>query len=131
MLINFLNTSQWLNTYICFGQVVVQQLKKNVIGDKIDPKAVLNLDSGLGVFDAFFASLSMILVSEVCVLFLCSCISLQLLINKENFVVQEEIHFFVFGHNFLKPKSLMLFSHTLTSIYPLLSRELNTQPNGD
>lgn len=26
----------------------------------------LNLDTGLGVFDAFFASLSMILVSEVC-----------------------------------------------------------------
>jgi len=26
----------------------------------------INLDSGLGVFDAFFASLCMILVSEVC-----------------------------------------------------------------
>lgn len=26
----------------------------------------LNLDTGLGVLDAFFASLSMILVSEVC-----------------------------------------------------------------
>ncbi|MFS7996515.1 putative Gdt1 family protein [Helianthus anomalus] len=45
--------------------VVVEKLKKNVIGDKIDPKAVLNLDSGLGVFDAFFASFSMILVSEI------------------------------------------------------------------
>ncbi|KVI04484.1 hypothetical protein Ccrd_017196 [Cynara cardunculus var. scolymus] len=45
--------------------VVVAKLKNNVIGDKIDPKAVLNLDSGLGVFDAFFASLSMILVSEI------------------------------------------------------------------
>lgn len=56
-------------TYISVVQVVVDTLKNNVIGgDKIDPKAVavLNLDSGLGVFDAFFASLSMILVSEVC-----------------------------------------------------------------
>ncbi|XP_076955118.1 GDT1-like protein 3 [Bidens hawaiensis] len=47
------------------GKVVVEKLKNNVIGDKIDPKAVLNLDSGLGVFDAFFASFSMILVSEI------------------------------------------------------------------
>ncbi|KAK1431524.1 hypothetical protein QVD17_07984 [Tagetes erecta] len=47
------------------SKVVVQHLKNNVIGDKIDPKAVLNLDSGLGIFDAFFASLSMILVSEI------------------------------------------------------------------
>ncbi|CAH1430094.1 unnamed protein product [Lactuca virosa] len=50
------------------SKVVVDRLKNNVIGgDKIDPKAVgvLNLDSGLGVFDAFFASLSMILVSEI------------------------------------------------------------------
>nr|XP_043618476.1 GDT1-like protein 3 [Erigeron canadensis] len=47
------------------SKVVVETLKKNVIGDKIDPKAVLNLDSGLGVVDAFFASLSMILVSEI------------------------------------------------------------------
>lgn len=48
----------------------METLKKNVIGDKIDPKVVLNLDSGLGVVDAFFASLSMILVSEVCSLLL-------------------------------------------------------------
>lgn len=47
------------------SKVVVDRLKNNVIGDKIDPKAVLNLDSGLGVLDAFFASLSMILVSEI------------------------------------------------------------------
>ncbi|MFS7996502.1 putative Gdt1 family protein [Helianthus anomalus] len=47
------------------SKVVVEKLKSNVIGDKIDPKAVLNLDSGLGVFDAFFASFSMILVSEI------------------------------------------------------------------
>ena len=47
----------------------MEKLKNNVIGDGIDPKAVLNLDSGLGIVDAFFASLSMILVSEVCVLF--------------------------------------------------------------
>ncbi|KAL4574663.1 hypothetical protein LXL04_021499 [Taraxacum kok-saghyz] len=47
------------------SKVVVNRLKNNVIGDKIDPKAVLNLDSGLGVFDALFASLSMILVSEI------------------------------------------------------------------
>lgn len=47
------------------SKVVVDRLKNDVIGDKIDPKAVLDLDSGLGVFDAFFASLSMILVSEI------------------------------------------------------------------
>ncbi|XP_071732122.1 GDT1-like protein 3 [Rutidosis leptorrhynchoides] len=47
------------------SKVVVETLKKNVIGDNIDPKAVLNFDSGLGVVDAFFASLSMILVSEI------------------------------------------------------------------
>ncbi|KAL7615202.1 hypothetical protein Lser_V15G08061 [Lactuca serriola] len=46
-------------------KVVVERIKNNVIGDKIDPKAVLNLDPGLGVLDAFFASLSMILVSEI------------------------------------------------------------------
>jgi putative Ca2+/H+ antiporter (TMEM165/GDT1 family) len=44
------------------SKVVVETLKKNV---KIDPKAVLELDTGLGVLDAFFASLSMILVSEI------------------------------------------------------------------
>ncbi|KAL8233158.1 hypothetical protein R6Q57_002936 [Mikania cordata] len=47
------------------SKVVVETLKNNVIGDKIDPKAVLDLDPGLGIFDAFFASLSMILVSEI------------------------------------------------------------------
>ncbi|KAL4557309.1 hypothetical protein LXL04_035483 [Taraxacum kok-saghyz] len=47
------------------GKVVVETIKKNVIGDKIDPKAIMNLDSGLGVLDAFFASFSMILVSEI------------------------------------------------------------------
>ncbi|XP_024971687.1 GDT1-like protein 4 [Cynara cardunculus var. scolymus] len=47
------------------SKVVVQKIKNNVIGDGIDPKVVLSLDSGLGVVDAFFASLSMILVSEI------------------------------------------------------------------
>ncbi|CAH1446527.1 unnamed protein product [Lactuca virosa] len=47
------------------SKVVVERIKNNVIGDKIDPQAVLNLDPGLGVLDAFFASLSMILVSEI------------------------------------------------------------------
>ncbi|KAI7725117.1 hypothetical protein M8C21_005149 [Ambrosia artemisiifolia] len=51
--------------FALYREVVVEKLKNNVIGDKIDPKAVLSLDSGLGVFDAFFASLSMILVSEI------------------------------------------------------------------
>ncbi|CAH1434011.1 unnamed protein product [Lactuca virosa] len=45
--------------------VVVERIKNNVIGNKIDPKAVLNLDPGLGVLDAFFASLSMIIVNEI------------------------------------------------------------------
>ncbi|CAI9260420.1 unnamed protein product [Lactuca saligna] len=51
--------------YMFLFMVVVERIKNNVIGDKIDPKAVLNLDPGLGVLDAFFASLSMILVSEI------------------------------------------------------------------
>ncbi|KAL7615707.1 hypothetical protein Lser_V15G03417 [Lactuca serriola] len=51
--------------YMFLFLVVVERIKNNVIGDKIDPKAVLNLDPGLGVLDAFFASLSMILVSEI------------------------------------------------------------------
>lgn len=34
-----------------------------------DAKSVLKLDSGLGLFDAFFASFSMIMVSEVCAIY--------------------------------------------------------------
>jgi hypothetical protein len=36
-----------------------------------DAKSVLKLDSGLGLFDAFFASFSMIMVSEVCAIYSC------------------------------------------------------------
>ncbi|KAL7603747.1 hypothetical protein Lser_V15G18958 [Lactuca serriola] len=58
------SSCQRLSNRYC-RKVVVERIKNNVIGDKIDPKAVLNLDPGLGVLDAFFASLSMILVSEI------------------------------------------------------------------
>ncbi|KAI3513971.1 hypothetical protein L1887_12248 [Cichorium endivia] len=52
------------------SKVVVERIKNN-IGDKIDPKAILNLDSGLGVLDAFFASLYLNLeVFVFCVRFL-------------------------------------------------------------
>ncbi|XP_057960988.1 GDT1-like protein 3 isoform X2 [Malania oleifera] len=45
---------------------ITVNLESDAIGDKSDPVNLgLNLDSGLGVFDAFFASLSMILVSEI------------------------------------------------------------------
>lgn len=50
-------------------QVVGEDVDLDTTGDKKDPDSTgfgLNLDSGLGVFDAFFASLSMIIVSEVC-----------------------------------------------------------------
>lgn len=55
--------------YIYFaGQIIVEKLKTGVIRGDNDPDFVdvaLDLDSGLGIFDAFFASFSMILVSEV------------------------------------------------------------------
>uniref|UniRef100_A0A5B6ZZI3 GDT1 family protein n=1 Tax=Davidia involucrata TaxID=16924 RepID=A0A5B6ZZI3_DAVIN len=50
------------------SKIILEKLKSDTIYDKNDPKAVglaLNLDSGLGIFDAFFASLSMIIVSEI------------------------------------------------------------------
>ena len=43
--------------------------KNDAINEKTKLKSVvldLDLDAGLGVFDAFFASFSMIIVSEVC-----------------------------------------------------------------
>lgn len=51
----------------CCGQIFVDKIKHGVVKIK-DPDSVnlgVDLGSGLGVFDAFFASLSMILVSEV------------------------------------------------------------------
>uniref|UniRef100_A0A5B6ZZT1 GDT1 family protein n=1 Tax=Davidia involucrata TaxID=16924 RepID=A0A5B6ZZT1_DAVIN len=50
------------------SKIILEKLKSDVIYDENDPKSVglaLNLDSGLGIFDAFFASLSMIIVSEI------------------------------------------------------------------
>lgn len=47
----------------------MRDLERDAIGDKSDVDVVafgLNVDSGLGVFDAFVASFSMIMVSEVC-----------------------------------------------------------------
>lgn len=58
--------------YICknfWAQIVLQDLDADTTGDKKDHDSIglgLSLDSGLGVFDAFIASLSMIVVSEVC-----------------------------------------------------------------
>lgn len=43
-------------------QIVLEHLGKDAHSIHLG----INLDSGLGVFDAFFASLCMILVSEVC-----------------------------------------------------------------
>ncbi|KAK9292876.1 hypothetical protein L1049_020857 [Liquidambar formosana] len=51
------------------SKIVVDNLESDIIGDKNDAGSVgldLSLDSpGLGLFDAFFASLSMIMVSEI------------------------------------------------------------------
>lgn len=52
-----------------FVQINLGFLEVNALGRKNEVDAValgLNVDSGLGIFDAFIASLSMILVSEVC-----------------------------------------------------------------
>ena len=62
--------SAWM-LYVCinfWAQIVLEDLEVETTGDKKDPDSIsldLSLDSGLGVFDAFFASLSMIIVSEV------------------------------------------------------------------
>ena len=58
---------------IFWAQIVLQELDADTTGDKKDLDSIglgLSLDSGLGVFDAFFASLSMIIVSEVCSYFI-------------------------------------------------------------
>lgn len=50
------------------SKIVLEDLEVETTGDKKDPDSIsldLSLDSGLGVFDAFFASLSMIIVSEI------------------------------------------------------------------
>lgn len=52
-----------------WSQVVLSKLGNGVAGDGSSVNLNLGLDSaGLGVFDAFFTSFSMILVSEVSVL---------------------------------------------------------------
>ncbi|RVX07219.1 GDT1-like protein 4 [Vitis vinifera] len=62
--------SAWM-LYVCinfWAQIVLEDLEVETTGDKKDPDSIsldLSLDSGLGVFDAFFASLSMIIVSEI------------------------------------------------------------------
>lgn len=61
----------FLGYWTCFyfgGQIIVDKLKTGVLQEENDPDSVglgLDLDTGLGVFDAFIASLSMIIVSEV------------------------------------------------------------------
>ncbi|CAK9167077.1 unnamed protein product [Ilex paraguariensis] len=50
------------------SKIFVDKLKANAISEENDPESVgvsLNLGSGLGTFDAFVASLSMIIVSEI------------------------------------------------------------------
>ncbi|KAL8051987.1 hypothetical protein ABFX02_06G182800 [Erythranthe guttata] len=50
------------------GKILVDKIKSGVVKEENDLDSVnllVDLDSGLGVFDAFFASLSMILVSEI------------------------------------------------------------------
>lgn len=65
-LFNGFDVAERVNFYV---QINLRDLERDVIGDKSDVDVValgLNLDSGLGVFDAFVASFSMIMVSEVC-----------------------------------------------------------------
>nr|GMD34482.1 GDT1-like protein 3 [Ipomoea batatas] len=50
------------------SKIIVDKLKTGVLQEENDPDSVglgLDLDTGLGVFDAFIASLSMIIVSEI------------------------------------------------------------------
>ena len=47
------------------SKIVLNKLGNDAGGDGTSVDLVLSLDSGLGVFDAFFASFSMILVSEI------------------------------------------------------------------
>ncbi|XP_019160801.1 PREDICTED: GDT1-like protein 4 [Ipomoea nil] len=50
------------------SKIIVEKLKTGVLQEENDPDSVglaLDLDTGLGVFDAFIASLSMIIVSEI------------------------------------------------------------------
>lgn len=50
------------------SKIDLSSLEKDAVGEKNDADYVglgVNLDSGLGIFDAFFASFSMILVSEI------------------------------------------------------------------
>lgn len=50
------------------SKIIVEKFKTGIVKEDKDPDAVtlgVDVDSGLGVFDAFIASLSMILVSEI------------------------------------------------------------------
>lgn len=74
-----------LTLHLFTGQIIVEKLKTGVVRSD-DPDSIdvgLGLDSNLGTLDAFFASLSMILVSEVSnsatVFFYYCCFSLQLI----------------------------------------------------
>lgn len=52
----------------------MDKIKTGIVRDEKNPDSInvgVGLDSGLGIFDAFFASFSMILVSEVSV-FVCA-----------------------------------------------------------
>ena len=48
------------------GQIYLDKLKRDAKDDLKSVRVPLELDTGLGIFDAFFASWSMIIVSEVC-----------------------------------------------------------------
>lgn len=50
----------------CSFDILLQIVLEHLGEDADSIHLGINLDSGLGVFDAFFASLCMILVSEVC-----------------------------------------------------------------
>ncbi|KAL3630905.1 hypothetical protein CASFOL_023889 [Castilleja foliolosa] len=50
------------------GKIIVEKIKSGIISERKDPDYLnlgVELDSGLGVLDAFFASFSMILVTEI------------------------------------------------------------------
>lgn len=60
----------YVDGYISWIQIVSKNFQNVALGEKADIDSMginLGLDpDGLGIFDAFFTSFSMILVSEVC-----------------------------------------------------------------
>ena len=89
---------------IFWAQIVLQELDADTAGDKKDLDSIglgLSLDSGLGVFDAFFASLSMIIVSEVCSYFIVLFFLLLFLCRNKCCLGLAVLSSIFFGFNFI------------------------------